>query len=68
MKTPRRAELRCYHFICPNCEMSDKELGYLATADEIHCLVCLIEEQRHVVLRRRHNDEAAIPMKLVYSS
>jgi hypothetical protein len=43
-------------------------LGYLATADEIHCLVCLTEEQRHVVLRRRHNDEAAIPMKLVYSS
>jgi hypothetical protein len=68
MKMPPRAELRCYHFICPKCEMSDRELGHLATADEIHCLVCLIEEQRQVVLRRRHNDEAAIPMKLAYSS
>ena len=68
MKTPQRAELRCYHFICPNCEMSDKELGHLVTADEIHCMVCLIEDQRQVALRRRHNHEAAIPMKLVYSS
>jgi hypothetical protein len=52
----------------PECGMSDKELGHLATADEVHCLICLIDDQRHIVLRRRHNDAAAIPMQLVYSS
>jgi hypothetical protein len=63
-----RVELRCYHYVCPECGMSDKELGHLATANEIHCLICLIDEQRHVALRRRHNNQVAIPVKLVYSS
>ena len=32
--------------------MTDAELGHLATADEVHCMVCLVDEERHVVLRR----------------
>jgi hypothetical protein len=37
--------------------MSDAEVGHLATADEIHCFVCLVDEQRHVVLRRWQVEE-----------
>lgn len=52
MTTTMRVELRCYRYLCPDCGTGDGELGYLATADEVHCMVCLIDEDRHVVLRR----------------
>ncbi len=47
-----RVEVRCYRYTCPECGMTEAELGHLATADEVHCMVCLVDEQRHVVLRR----------------
>ena len=46
------AEIRCFRFTCPDCGMTDAELGHLATVDEVHCMVCLIDENRHVVVRR----------------
>ena len=52
MTSHTRMEIRCYRFTCPDCGMTDGELGHLATADEVHCMVCLIDEERHVVLRR----------------
>ena len=45
-------EIRCYRYACPECGMTDTELGHLATDDEIHCMVCLVDDERHVVLRR----------------
>ena len=45
-------EIRCYRYACPECGMTDDELGHLAADDEIHCMVCLIDDSRHVVLRR----------------
>ncbi len=45
-------EIRCYRYACPDCGMTDAELGHLATDSEIHCMVCLVDEDRHVVLRR----------------
>ncbi len=54
-----RMELRCYRFTCPECGMTDRELGHLATQEEIHCMVCLIDEERHVVLRRWFVEETA---------
>jgi hypothetical protein len=48
---------RCYRFRCPACEMTDEELGFLATADETECLVCLNEDGKHVRLHRWHVEE-----------
>ena len=52
-------ELRCYRFVCPECGMGDAELGHLGAPDEVHCMVCLIDEQRHVILRRWFVEPAA---------
>ena len=41
-----------YSFVCPECGMGDTELGHLIAVDDIHCVVCLIDEDRHVRLRR----------------
>ncbi len=54
-------ELRCYRYACPECGMTDVEVGHLATEDEVHCFVCLVDEQRQVVLRRWHVDDGAAP-------
>ena len=32
--------------------MGDTELGHLVAVDDIHCVVCLIDEDRYVRLRR----------------
>ena len=53
-----QVEVRCYRFSCPECGMGDNELGHLVTADEVHCMVCLIDEQQHVVLRRWFVEDA----------
>ena len=47
-----RVRLHVYQFVCPDCGMSDAELGHLAGQDDIHCVVCLIDEDRYVRLRR----------------
>ena len=54
-------EMRCYRYACPDCGMTDVEVGHMATEDEIHCFVCLVDEQRQVVLRRWHVDDGAAP-------
>jgi hypothetical protein len=54
-------EVRCYRYACPECGMTDVEVGHLATEDEVHCFVCLVDEQRHVVLRRWHVDDGDPP-------
>ena len=48
-----------FRFVCPDCGMSDRELGHLSAIDEIHCIVCLIDEDRHVRLRRWLAEEHA---------
>jgi hypothetical protein len=40
-----------WHFQCPECGISDKEIGHLAPAHAILCEVCL-EENRNSPLRR----------------
>ena len=57
MPKSTHVEIRCYRYICPDCGMSDVELGHLATLDEVHCMVCLIDDDRHVILRRWHMEE-----------
>ena len=41
-----------WEFVCPECGFGHDELGVLATDDEIYCVVCLEETDRHVVLHR----------------
>ena len=41
-----------WEFACPECGFGHSELGFLATDDEIYCVVCLEETDRHVVLHR----------------
>ncbi len=41
-----------WHFHCPECGLGDGELGHLLTASEIHCIVCLEEDDREVRLQR----------------
>ncbi len=41
-----------WEFACPECGFGHIEIGHLAADDEIHCVVCLEEIDRHVVLRR----------------
>ena len=41
-----------YMFLCPECGMSDTEIGHLSAANDLHCVVCLIDEDRYVRLRR----------------
>ena len=31
------------HFQCPECGFSDFEVGHLADADVVHCIVCMEE-------------------------
>ena len=47
-----KQSLHIYRFSCPECGMGDAELGHLLPADELHCVVCLIDEDRYVRLRR----------------
>jgi hypothetical protein len=42
----------CWHFQCPECGFGDGEFGYLVSADEVYCVVCLEEEGREVRLHR----------------
>jgi hypothetical protein len=41
-----------WHFHGPECGFGDSEHGYLLTAQEIHCIVCMEEEGREVRLHR----------------
>ncbi len=52
MTTATHLEIRCFRYICPECGMTDQELGHLAAADDVHCMVCLVDDERHVMLRR----------------
>ena len=54
--------IEIYRYVCPECGTGDGELGHRATADEVHCMVCLIDEDRHVVLRRWFVDEPDAPV------
>ena len=54
----KRVHVQLYRFTCPDCGMGDTELGHLTTADELHCVVCLIDEDRYVRLRRWLEEEA----------
>jgi hypothetical protein len=40
-----------WHYRCPECGISDRELGHHATVDLIWCEVCL-EEKRYIRLHR----------------
>lgn len=52
--------VRFWHFHCPECGMGDQEFGHLAEAHDIHCEVCLVDQDRHVRLRRwLADDESA---------
>ena len=44
--------IRFWHFQCPECGMSDLEFGHPAEAHDIHCEVCLEDQDRTVNLRR----------------
>ncbi len=57
--TERDDAIRVYRFLCPECGVSDRELGHFVTFEEVHCLVCLIEEERYVRLRRWLDEEPA---------
>ena len=39
-------------FQCPECSLSDFEVGHLTGEDEIYCVVCLEEEGRLIRLQR----------------
>ena len=52
-------EVNRWRYRCPECEMSDAELGNLATDDEVECIVCLVEQGRTVRLIRWVAEEAA---------
>jgi hypothetical protein len=41
-----------WKFHCPVCGFGDGEHGHLLAAHEVHCVVCLEEEDRYVRLRR----------------
>ncbi len=41
-----------WQFACPECGFGNVEIGGLAADDEIHCLVCLEEADRHIRLHR----------------
>ena len=41
-----------WEFVCPEWGFGNSELGYLASDDEIYCVVCLEENDRHVILHR----------------
>jgi hypothetical protein len=41
-----------WQFACPECGFGHVELETLATDEELYCVVCLEESDRHVVLHR----------------
>ncbi len=61
MPQTKRVEVRCYRYTCPACGAGDGELDHLATLEEVHCIVCLVDEDRHVVLRRWLAEEPGTP-------
>ena len=59
-----------WEFVCPECGFGHRELGCLAANDEIYCMVCLEETDRHVVLHRwisvtESDDQARLRCDLV---
>jgi hypothetical protein len=42
----------CGHFQCPECGFGDAELGSLAAAEDLYCVICLEEGGRRVLLDR----------------
>ena len=58
METDLLAIVRFWHFHCPECGVGDHELGRLGEAHEVHCVVCLVELDRPIRLRRWPADEA----------
>ncbi len=53
----KRDDPQLYRFVCPDCGMGDIELGHLVTAGDMHCVVCLTDEDRYVRLRRWLDEE-----------
>ena len=57
----RTAILTVWHFECPECGITDTEVGHHADAGTIHCEICL-EDGRHVRLKRWPvDDSGALP-------
>jgi hypothetical protein len=45
-----------WHFECPGCGFTDAEIGHPASAETIHCEICLEEGQRVRLKRWLAND------------
>ena len=52
-------ELQLFRFRCPECGISDEELGHLVAHDDAHCMVCFMDDGRIVRLRRWADPEVA---------
>jgi hypothetical protein len=46
------SQSRVWAFQCPECGFGNVELGFLATDDEVYCLVCSEEQGVDVRLKR----------------
>ncbi len=51
------ADIRRWHFECPECEYDDREAGQLATNNEIYCPLCASDSGHIVTLKRWLQDE-----------
>lgn len=49
--TTKQTVVPLWHYHCPECGFSDKEVGHLAVTDALYCEVCL-EDQQRVRLKR----------------
>ena len=51
MSTTKQTNILLWHYVCPDCGISDGDTGYHGQTHMIYCEVCL-EEDRHVKLKR----------------
>jgi hypothetical protein len=49
--TTKQTVVSLWHYHCPECGFSDKEIGHLAVTDAVYCEVGL-EDKRQVRLKR----------------
>ena len=52
----KQTVLPLWHYQCPECGISDVDVGLHATTNAIYCEVCL-EDQRYVRLKRWQVEE-----------
>ena len=60
MFVTKQIEVPLWHYVCPECGVSDRDSGYHAPTHMLYCEVCL-EDGRQTKLKRWQVEESITP-------